>query len=89
MYEKICINILISGGVGFIGGHLAEDNHDIVMFDNFEPYYDFGIKEHNMGVGRSATASSSGSYEFVRESTTDMELVDDTGISVWSLETHC
>ena len=75
------MDVLVTGGAGFIGGHLAEtfaaDGHDVVVLDNFEPYYDIGIKEHNVEVARDAADSSSGSYELVRGSTTDAELVDD------------
>jgi len=74
------MDILVTGGAGFIGGHLAEtfaeNGHDVVVFDHFEPYYDLGIKEHNVEVGQSAAARSDGSYEFVRGSTTDADLVD-------------
>ena len=74
-------DILVTGGAGFIGGHLAEtfaeNGHDVVVFDHFEPYYDLGIKEHNVEVGQSAAARSDGSYEFVRGSTTDADLVND------------
>jgi UDP-glucose 4-epimerase len=75
------MDILVTGGAGFIGGHLAEtfaeDGHNIVVLDNFEPYYDLGIKEHNVEVGQSAAAASDGSYKLVRGSTTDAALVDD------------
>jgi UDP-glucose 4-epimerase len=75
------MDILVTGGAGFIGGHLAEtfaeEGHDVVVLDNFEPYYNLGIKEHNVEAGHEAAASSSGSYELVRGSTTEGELVDD------------
>ena len=75
------MDILVTGGAGFIGGHLAEtfaeDGHDVVVLDNFEPYYDLGIKEHNVEVARSAADSSAGSYELIRGSTTDADLVAD------------
>lgn len=75
------MEVLVTGGAGFIGGHLAEtfagDGHDVVVLDNFEPYYDLGIKEHNVEAAREAAASSSGSYELVRGSTNDADLVAD------------
>ena len=75
------MDVLVTGGAGFIGGHLAEtfaaDGHNVVVLDNFEPYYDLGIKENNVEVGREAAKSSSGNYELVRGSTTDAELVED------------
>ena len=37
------MRILVTGGAGFIGGHLAErfvrDGHDVVVLDNFDPFY--------------------------------------------------
>ncbi len=75
------MEILITGGAGFIGGHLAEtftgDGHDVTVLDNYEPYYDLGIKEHNVEAGRNATDNSEGSYEIVDGSVTDTDLVDD------------
>ena len=75
------MDVLVTGGAGFIGGHLAEtfaeDGHDVVVLDNFEPYYDLGIKEHNVEVARDAADQSAGSYELVRGSTTDADLVND------------
>ncbi|NGM69084.1 NAD-dependent epimerase/dehydratase family protein [Natronolimnobius sp. AArcel1] len=75
------MRVLVTGGAGFIGGHLAEHfaatGHDVVVLDNFEPYYDLGIKEHNVEAGREAAASSDGSYELVEGTITDSELVSE------------
>ena len=42
------MNILVTGGVGFIGGHLAEsfvnEGHDITTLDIFEPFYGDGTQ---------------------------------------------
>ena len=74
-------SILVTGGAGFIGGHLAEafagGGHDVTVLDNFEPYYDLGIKEHNVDAGRRAAEAGDGGYEFVDGSITDADLVDD------------
>ena len=63
------MEILVTGGAGFIGGHLAEffvkDGHDVIVLDNLEPYYDLGIKEHNVETGREAATESGGTYEFI------------------------
>jgi len=46
------MNILITGGAGFIGSHLSEKiiglGHRVVCIDNFNDYYDPAIKEHNL-----------------------------------------
>jgi len=74
------MNILVTGGAGFIGGHLSESfvdaGHDVTTLDILEPFYDLGLKEHNIDVAREA-AQTNGSYEFIEGSTTDKALVDD------------
>ena len=46
------MNILITGGAGFIGSHLSEKiiglGHKVICIDNFNDYYDPVIKEHNL-----------------------------------------
>lgn len=52
--------ILLTGGAGFIGSHvldaLVERGHDVVVLDDFNPYYDPAIKRANLaaalGTGR-------------------------------------
>ena len=58
------MNSLVTGGAGFIGGHLAErlfrEGYDVVILDSMHPYYDLRIKQHTLkrhqevaaGVGR-------------------------------------
>ncbi|MFW6018664.1 MAG: GDP-mannose 4,6-dehydratase [Halapricum sp.] len=74
------MQILITGGAGFIGGHLAErfasDGHDVVVLDNLDPYYSVRLKEHNVDAGREAAAASDGSYEFVEGDVRDDSLVE-------------
>ena len=73
------MRILITGGAGFIGGHLAEqfvrDGHDVVVLDTLEPFYDVGIKEQNIEIGSEAATNGDGAYEFVEGSITDPEIV--------------
>ena len=46
------MNILITGGAGFIGSNLADklllDNHNIIVIDNFDNYYDKKLKKENI-----------------------------------------
>ena len=45
------MNILITGGAGFIGSNLAEkliEKHNIIVVDNFNDYYSPAIKENNI-----------------------------------------
>ena len=46
------MNILITGGAGFIGSHLSEKiiglGHRVICIDNFNDYYDPAIKELNL-----------------------------------------
>lgn len=46
------MNILITGGAGFIGSTLADkllrQNHHVIVVDNFNDYYDVTIKEQNV-----------------------------------------
>ncbi len=48
------MNILITGGAGFIGSHLADklltDGHNLVVVDNFNDYYDTKIKWQNVST---------------------------------------
>jgi UDP-glucose 4-epimerase len=76
------MRILVTGGAGFIGGHLAEsfvrEGHDVTVLDNFDPYYDLGIKRHNVEVAREATEDEdAGSYELAEGDVRDEGLVDE------------
>lgn len=47
-------HILVTGGAGFIGSHLAErllaEGHHITVIDNFDPFYGRSVKEANLAV---------------------------------------
>src|SRR5664279_333877 len=55
--------ILITGGAGFIGSHLAErllrEGKRVAIVDNLDDYYDPALKQANL-----ATIKASGTYEF-------------------------
>ena len=72
--------IVITGGAGFIGSHLAKalvPNHEVIVFDNIDSYYSPKLKEWNL-----REISANGSYSFVRGDIRDFNLVksviDDT-----------
>jgi len=73
------MRILVTGGAGFIGGHLAErfarDGHDVVVLDNLDPFYDLDIKQHNVEIGREAAENGDGNYRLVEGDVRDAELV--------------
>ena len=73
------MNILVTGGAGFIGGHLAErfarDGHSVTVLDNFDPFYDLGIKHHTVETGREAAQEDGGEYELVEGDVRDADLV--------------
>ncbi len=75
------MNILVTGGAGFIGGHLAErfvrDGHDVVVLDNFDPFYDTRIKDHTVEVCQAAADAGGGSYRLVEGDVRDAALVEE------------
>jgi UDP-glucose 4-epimerase len=74
------MRILVTGGAGFIGGHLAErfvgEGHDVVALDNLDPFYALDIKRHNVETARRA-AEDGGDYEFVEGDIRDADLVEE------------
>jgi len=74
------MRILVTGGAGFIGGHLAErfvaDDHDVVVLDNFDPFYDTRIKDHTVEVCRERADAGDGTYRLVEGDVRDAETVE-------------
>ena len=73
------MRILVTGGAGFIGGHLAErfvaDGHDVVVLDNFDPFYDTRIKDHTVVACRKRADEGDGTYRLVEGDVRDTDLV--------------
>ncbi len=69
--------VLLTGGAGFIGSHLAErllrDGRDVVAVDNMDPYYDLRLKEKNLEAVKAAAASEgAGAYTYEDADVTDL-----------------
>lgn len=66
------MKILVTGGAGFIGSHLVDsllaDGHEVVVVDNFDPFYDRSIKERNIENHRKC-----GSYQLIEADIVDAE----------------
>ncbi|MDG5761573.1 SDR family oxidoreductase [Natronococcus sp. A-GB1] len=75
------MQVVVTGGAGFIGGNLAEAfvraGHDVTVLDNLDPYYDTGIKEHTIEICEAAAADTEGTYEFVDGDVRDDDLTKD------------
>lgn len=73
--------IVITGGAGFIGSHIAENlaknGHEIVIVDNLDPYYSVDLKKRNIDI-----VLESGDATFINADVTDLarmkEIIDST-----------
>ncbi|PLX97408.1 MAG: hypothetical protein C0621_00065, partial [Desulfuromonas sp.] len=63
-------SVLLTGGAGFIGSHLAEAllarGRSVVILDNLNPFYDPEIKRRNLDAVRQSARSSSGKLTFLQ-----------------------
>jgi UDP-glucose 4-epimerase len=73
--------IVITGGAGFIGSHIAEnfakEGHEIVIVDNLDPYYSVDLKKRNIDI-----VLNSGDTTFINADITDLtrmrQIIDST-----------
>ena len=66
--------IIITGGAGFIGSHIAErcasDGHEVVVIDNLDDYYSPELKKRNIDY-----VLNSGNATFVHGDVTDIDFL--------------
>ncbi len=76
--------VLITGGAGFIGSHLAErllaEGRFVISLDNFDDYYDPELKRDNI-----ADALKSSNFQFVEGDILDVDLLARL-LAKWSVE---
>lgn len=70
------MKVLVTGGAGFIGSHVAErflkEGHEVVAVDNLDPYYDAEIKRRNIEIFK-----GNANYSFIKGNIRDKELMKD------------
>lgn len=75
------MNILVTGGAGFIGGHLAEafvvDGHSVRAIDCLFNNYAVDIKRQTIERAREAADDTAGRYRFVEADILNREIVDE------------
>lgn len=73
------MEILVTGGAGFIGGHLAEafleNGYGVTILDSMDPFYNQRIKEHSINKHRELAEKHNCDYRFVEGDIRDVNLV--------------
>jgi UDP-glucuronate 4-epimerase len=70
------MNVLVTGGAGFIGSHLVErlliDGHLVICIDNFDNFYDPGIKRRNLQAAR-----TNGRFHLIEGDIRDVKILEE------------
>jgi Nucleoside-diphosphate-sugar epimerases len=75
------MEILITGGAGFIGGHLAagflRDGHSVCVVDVMDPFYDLQLKRRTIQHHRNVAAQHDGEYTYLNGDIRDEDIISD------------
>jgi UDP-glucose 4-epimerase len=75
------MELLITGGCGFIGGHLSESfvagGHDVTVLDSFDDFYASEIKHRNSSLARTAAERGNGRYNLIEGDICNADVVAD------------
>lgn len=71
------MNVLVTGGAGFIGSHLCErllkEGHAVWTIDDLNPFYDVAIKQRNLGDIQALAKP----FTFVQGDLTDVDCLEE------------